>query len=357
METKTQTKTVVVDIHIPQLLNNRLFNREEALGIHHTLEPLLHFFDLAKQSGYQLVTPDVYLKTPQGFPGAVLISHLTSSFTPKVIAAGAVPLLLWCQESPFIATGFYLKFRAISKQFNRALVFPGMKRQLYGKTAFVPGYFPVPYEVKNFSPLPFAEKKFACLVSGAKFQSNALKTMLLKLLYGFSVRNINILRAEIVETGSHYEGFDLFGVGWDKAGIKAVTPEAVRRRYRGSLPAGGKFEVTAKYKFNFCPENSVFPGYVTEKIFDAFAAGSVPVYKGAPDIEHYVPKNCFVDIRDFKDLTELFLYLSTMPESVYNNYINNIRFFLASPQFKLFTQGYFSNQLLAVLNQHFHGQS
>ncbi|MDR1453444.1 MAG: hypothetical protein LBJ25_05680 [Candidatus Margulisbacteria bacterium] len=35
-----------------------------------------------------------------------------------------------------------------------------------------------------------------------------------------------------------------------------------------------------QYKFNICPENSQSPGYVTEKIFDAFHAGCIPVYNG-----------------------------------------------------------------------------
>ena len=41
------------------------------------------------------------------------------------------------------------------------------------------------------------------------------------------------------------------------------------------------------------------PGYMTEKIWDSFKAKTVPVYWGASNIEEYVPKNCFIDYRDF----------------------------------------------------------
>lgn len=34
------------------------------------------------------------------------------------------------------------------------------------------------------------------------------------------------------------------------------------------------------YKFNLCFENSSYPGYLTEKLFDAFMAGCVPIYWG-----------------------------------------------------------------------------
>lgn len=36
-----------------------------------------------------------------------------------------------------------------------------------------------------------------------------------------------------------------------------------------------------QYLFNICPENTDAPGYVTEKLFDSFEAGCIPVYWGA----------------------------------------------------------------------------
>ncbi|MWV63070.1 alpha-1,3-fucosyltransferase [Helicobacter saguini] len=41
-----------------------------------------------------------------------------------------------------------------------------------------------------------------------------------------------------------------------------------------------KIEWLKDYKFNLCFENSSYPGYLTEKLFDAFAAGCVPIYWG-----------------------------------------------------------------------------
>jgi hypothetical protein len=35
-----------------------------------------------------------------------------------------------------------------------------------------------------------------------------------------------------------------------------------------------------QYKFNICPEDSVSPGYVTEKIFQALYSGCIPIYTG-----------------------------------------------------------------------------
>jgi len=44
--------------------------------------------------------------------------------------------------------------------------------------------------------------------------------------------------------------------------------------------ADNKIEYLKQYKFNICPENSRSSGYVTEKIFEALAAGCIPIYNG-----------------------------------------------------------------------------
>lgn len=43
---------------------------------------------------------------------------------------------------------------------------------------------------------------------------------------------------------------------------------------------GNKLEWLKDYKFHLCFENSTYPGYLTEKLFDAFSAGCVPIYWG-----------------------------------------------------------------------------
>ena len=56
-----------------------------------------------------------------------------------------------------------------------------------------------------------------------------------------------------------------------------------------SLYAGGgagdvaKFEFLKRHTFNLCYENSVAPGYVTEKLLHAKLAGCVTLYRGAPE--------------------------------------------------------------------------
>lgn len=53
--------------------------------------------------------------------------------------------------------------------------------------------------------------------------------------------------------------------------------------------ADNKLEYLRNYRFNLCPENSDYPGYCTEKIFEAISSGCLPIYCGScnnpePDI-------------------------------------------------------------------------
>ena len=43
-----------------------------------------------------------------------------------------------------------------------------------------------------------------------------------------------------------------------------------------------KVKFMSKYKFNLCFENSSYPGYCTEKLFEALCAKTVPIYWGSP---------------------------------------------------------------------------
>ncbi len=57
-------------------------------------------------------------------------------------------------------------------------------------------------------------------------------------------------------------------------------------------------ECMSKYKFIVVIENSITTGYVTEKIFNAFYARSIPIYDGTTNPEQYFGPSCFLLARD-----------------------------------------------------------
>ncbi len=64
----------------------------------------------------------------------------------------------------------------------------------------------------------------------------------------------------------------------------------IARNTRNSR-ADFKFEIAQKYKFVFCFENDLFPGYVTEKAPEAWATGAVPLYWGLDAAGFLNPKS------------------------------------------------------------------
>ena len=59
-------------------------------------------------------------------------------------------------------------------------------------------------------------------------------------------------------------------------------------RFKNNLPDGqpvkDKIEFQEDYRFCIAFENTKFPGYVTEKIIEAWASGTIPIYYGDPEI-------------------------------------------------------------------------
>jgi len=71
-----------------------------------------------------------------------------------------------------------------------------------------------------------------------------------------------------------------------------------------------KLETISAYKFTLAFENSISHDYVTEKFFDPLIVGSVPVYRGAPNISEFAPgEHCYIDAAQFKGPRELAEYL------------------------------------------------
>lgn len=65
-------------------------------------------------------------------------------------------------------------------------------------------------------------------------------------------------------------------------------------------PVENKESVASHYKFVLCFENDLYPGYVTEKPFDAWATGAVPLYWGN-DAAGYLNPRSLINFANFAD--------------------------------------------------------
>jgi ribosomal protein S18 len=68
-----------------------------------------------------------------------------------------------------------------------------------------------------------------------------------------------------------------------------------------------------EYLFCWCPEPIYHElwsyNYVTERLFNCFKSKTVAIYYGCYNIEEMIPKELYVDYRDFKNINELSQYL------------------------------------------------
>jgi len=191
---------------------------------------------------------------------------------------------------------------------------------------------------------------FSCLISSNKlapwFGPNDL----------YSER-INVVRWH--EKNAPYL-FELYGRGWGKPSTAFSRKDKLLRRisrlrtqlfgykpfpsWRGEV--NFKSEILSNAKFSYCYENiKNLPNYITEKIFDSFMYGCVPVYWGSDNVQEYIPANCFVDRRQFKDTAEVHRYLMKMTSEEYVRYQKNISAFLKSEKAHLFSAEHFATTI------------
>ena len=160
--------------------------------------------------------------------------------------------------------------------------------------------------------VPFEQKRLLTLIASNKNSGAAHE------LYSERRKVIKYFEAQEQDTG-----FDLYGYGWEKEGLK---------HYKGCIT--GKYEVLSRYKFCVAFENmSHINGYFTEKLFDCFFANCVPIYWGSDNIAEYIPENTFIDMRRFSSVEEMYRFISAISPEEYKEYIKNIQQYLASRDF------------------------
>ena len=89
---------------------------------------------------------------------------------------------------------------------------------------------------------------------------------------------------------------------------------------------------------------------MTDKIFEAFFSGSIPIYLGPNNIDKYIPSNCFINFKKFNNLEELYIFLSSINENDYDVYQTNIKNYLDSNESKFFSKDQLSKNLFRVLD-------
>ncbi len=212
---------------------------------------------------------------------------------------------------------------------------------------------PLPRELKSSWTIPtYEERQIFCCLIGSNRHANLLDS-----------RELYSQRAKAIRWFEKYKphAFELYGNGWRvpekrlgfigkmRYRLEKVIPFLMGRpvfpSYRG--PAKSKQSVLLQAKFCICFENARdIRGYLTEKIFDCFFAGCIPIYWGEPNVEQWIPKECFIDFRKFKSYSSLVEYLETVTRTEFTAMQKAGQEFIQSERFKLHTSEAFAQSII-----------
>lgn len=70
-------------------------------------------------------------------------------------------------------------------------------------------------------------------------------------------------------------------------------------------PVNDKFEFDSSHKFSIAYENASYNGYITEKLIQAFAAKTIPIYYGDPHVTEVFNKNSFINVSDYHSIEDV----------------------------------------------------
>jgi hypothetical protein len=122
--------------------------------------------------------------------------------------------------------------------------------------------------------------------------------------------NLNNIRSKICDEFAKYN--------------KILYPSKFRKNCNIGKHQNDKINFLKNVKYNICPENSKYSNYHTEKIFQAFQSGTIPIYWGIglPEIDIINPKSyVFVDIENYEKMCEQIKYSIDNYEEIFNENI------------------------------------
>ena len=206
-------------------------------------------------------------------------------------------------------------------------------------------YFKINYSFQFPKIIPKRwDKKLCCMIAGNKTSKYSME------LYSERVNTLKWYQE------NHPDEFDLYGTQWNEFYFgrsiigRIINKLPIFRKSKFSFYKGkiiSKIDTLKEYKFSICYENiKDQSGYITEKIFDCFSAGCVPLYWGAKNITNHIPRDCFIDRREFNSYEVMYKFIKEMDKKTYTRYLNSIENFINSDKSKQFKVETFANVII-----------
>jgi len=319
---------------------NLFFDLETPLNRDKTLNPNSELRDILQSSGYPVFTADLYDKIYDYYKGCLFhywSFGATSLRALKFNGKGVKKIGAVLFEPPLVKPNDYLYIERLAQTFEYVFLHnttgdgfsipdPALAQKLKK-------FYWTNKDYESAGKLGGEPKRLSkiALIAGAHFSKAKTDN-------GYGKRLVAIKKVG-------FKGFlDLYGFGWRAIQFRAplLSIYWYLKFYLVGLTVTQpekKSDVYKRYDFSLCFENMAMSGYVTEKIFDSFFAGCIPIYWGAPDINDYVPENCFISLNNFATIEACAKYCLDLTEEEKETYRSAIDHFLESPEFKKFSAG------------------
>lgn len=320
-----------------EFARNRMFD-ESSYGIGEDLgKPIIELKDRIESMGYCVETLD--MGNPEEYDKVLFLDYPDEG--SRCCPLESIPY----EKRYLILTECEMIYernadKNLLEQFNKVFTYDD---DLVRECGYIK--LPIPNVIKQPIISDIKNKKFITLIAGNKTSDKEGE------LYSKRLSFIRYMEK------NHPQEFDFYGTGWfwtTFSGIFHILNHFgfLRRMfaekhpcYRGRVDK--KLTVQSQYKFVLAYENtSAIPGYITEKLWDVFFSGAVPIYIGAPNITDYVPENCFIDGRQFESDDELYRFLKGIDDERYNRYLSDIKAMLDSKAAEFFSSKHFCDTVI-----------
>lgn len=375
--TRSRKVSLFIDPPSHHFLGDRLFDIN---GAAHGGDQLLAPYVLLKKSlnarGVEVHTSDLLPATESASTNVFISFGRLSGYRELANRKDVVLSAFFAMECPTVEPSLYRELGYAQSFYKRVFSWSDSKslEPFVGKPLrCLPMFWPQSFETVHEGIWERTDRAFLVMINGNKLPR--YKTPGHE-LYSERVRAVRFFG----ESGD----IELYGIGWDGPTYRVgpwfvpgtfgkvpmpgtaqwihrksislwhkISPDprlvAARKVYKGF--AKSKSQVLGKYKFALCFENSILKGWTTEKIFDCFFAGTIPVYWGAPDIHEHIPPDCFIDMRQFKDYADLKRRLKSMTDREIATYKENARAFLNSTAFQPYTKQTFVEKIMRIVDE------
>ena len=309
-----------------EFYEDRVFDPAAIGGMRRSLEPMATpWLQRARTSprerGLRLMTADRVAAEGIDPRQVLLVAYDWTPDAERLVAQGARPAALVSFEPPVIAWWLYYHLERVSARFPHTFLFEGARDRVAPTTRFHPLHFPQPCPPPRPTGRPWSKRRFLAMINSnkalprwrdlARWLDRPREVSLKRELAGLRYRPIARDRYRRPPARrSRRSPRSTTSTCSAKAGTTrhpAVDPSlhaAAQRVYRGTVARQTRRcwrAIASRLVF----ENTRFPGYISEKLFDCFFARCIPIYSGAPDVAQYVPPAAFIDARQFASFAEL----------------------------------------------------